>query len=332
MKRSAEDEGSSGRGALKRSRAGTQSRVRLAYDVAIPNLVFTLGKPMPGKAIKNIFVAYRDDPDGPATRPYLQTPRMYCPFGIGVLEPKDKSKSDPDFSIGIHLSPTSEAATKFIAWANELDEFILRNARANCSSWLGKSKISDKMLLKLFRPVVRKATTGDYPPLMNFKLPRKNGQFVTKAFDAQKQPIHLQQMSVEELRGYGKHCDVSVLFEIASVWSGAKGFGMTFRARQLMFYPPKKLDDYGFVEDVEDELVLGPYLTGPEHAGDEMDISVDDEGENSDELSGKNEEGTGSDASGEGNADENQDNAEENEDNADENEGTEEFEQNSDEE
>lgn len=227
---------------------------------------FVYSQPHPNKTgtITTIYMNYNK------TRPKIQSPIMFCPFGISVMVDEKKKDAEPGYSIEMQLGAENQKLESFTAFLDRLDARVLADCKKNSESWM-KKKLSDRMGKELFKPLVKKffdkttlSFSDKYPARCKFKIQRKNGRFTTRFFDHNRQPIDLNNMSLEEIKQYGKGNRCKVIFEIAGIWSGAKGFGVTLKADQIMFYPPQRLTGFGFVDDVEDELIFGSLAAAPE--------------------------------------------------------------------
>lgn len=220
---------------------------------------FVYSAPHPNKTgtITNIYMNYNK------SRPKIQSPMMYCTFGIGVMVDEKKKDAEPAFSVELQLGAENAKLESFTQWLENFDARVLDDCKKHSESWM-KKKLSDRMAKELFKPMVKKykdketLTFSDkYPPRCKFKIQRKNGKFVTRFFDHNRQPIDLNGMTIEQLKQFGKGNRCRVIFEIGGIWCGAKGFGLTLKADQIMFFPPQRLTGFGFLDDIEDELIFG---------------------------------------------------------------------------
>lgn len=229
-----------------------------------PNeFVYSAPRPNPTGTITNVYMNYNK------TRPKIQSPIMFCPFGISVMVDEKKKDAEPGFSVDLQLGNDNPKLAEFSAWLDTLDSQTLTDCKKNAGQWLKTcglkgGVLSERMAKELFKPIVKKyydkkklAFTGEYADRVKFKLQRKNGKFVTRFFDHSRQPIDMNNFTIEEIKSYGKQFRCRIIFELGGIWAGAKGFGLTLKADQIMFYPPQKLTGFGFVDDVEDELIFG---------------------------------------------------------------------------
>lgn len=220
---------------------------------------FTYGPPVPNKlkTITMITMNYN------GKRPKIQTPPMKSPFGFSALVDKKKANAEPAFTVELSFDET-ERSKLFQAWVQQMDDRVMNDTKANSNAWMKRATLSDAIAKELFNPAVKpykekNVVSDKWPPRIRFKIQkdRKTGKFSTKVFDHNRQPVDLDAMSLDEIRGFGKNYKMKVIFEVGGVWAGAKGFGTTFRAHQIMLYPLQKLTGFGFVHDVEDDLIFG---------------------------------------------------------------------------
>ncbi len=253
----------------------SEQQKRLYQPEAINVNEFVYSPPHPNQSgtITNIYMNYNK------TRPLIQSPMMFCPFGISVMEEKQPEgapkkttaanaapKRDPGYSVDLQLGTENPRLEAFTKWLESLDGRTLADCQKNSSIWMKhlKGKLSDKMAVLLFKPLVKKykdkvtlAYTDKYPARCKFKLQRKNGKFTTRVFDHNRNPVDINKLTPEELKNFGKGNRMRIIFEIGGIWTGQKGFGVTLKADQIMLYPPQKLTGFGFLDDVEDELIFG---------------------------------------------------------------------------
>lgn len=257
----------------------------------IPTSEFKYSNAIPSKngPITNVYLNHDSG------RPKIQTPILTCPFGMSSIDNnKDPKKpSDPSYSIELQLGSESAKVESFTAYLESMDTRVLADGQKNSATWMPtfKGKMSEKMAKKLYKPLVKRyfdkeqlIFTDKYPPRVKFKMNRKNGKFMTRFFDHNRQPIDVNSMTAEELDRFGKGYRMRVIFEFGGIWGGAKGFGVTLRADQIMLYPPQRLTGFGFLKDVEDDLIFGA-APAAEHAAEEDPANQSTE-EDEDEASG----------------------------------------------
>jgi hypothetical protein len=208
----------------------------------------------------------------------IQAPLMLCPFGISVLKDKKNPNAEPAYSLELQLGADTPKTEAFTEWLKTIDRRVVSDVVANSNAWLKRASLSEKVANDLHNPCVKRYKdpvlcefTDKYPARCRFKLGKKNGKFVCKIFDQNRQPVDLDSMTPDELNHYGKMNRMRVIFEIGGVWGGAKGFGLTLRASQVMIFPPQKLTGFGFLHDMEDDLIFGDSVDAAPAAPDASD-------------------------------------------------------------
>lgn len=273
----------------------------LPKDIDVNDFEYTKPFPNQSKTITSIYMNLN------RTRPKIQSPMLYCPFGLNVYRDEKKPNKDPTFDLELQLDDSSESAVQFREWLEALETRVLKDMKSNSKAWMNRAKLSDRMAKEKFKPLVKRyfdketlEFSDKYPPRVRVKMPRKNGHFDVRVFNNKREVIDLDAMPIEELDGYAKGCRICVIFRVGGIWSGAKGFGVTLKAHQMMIFPIERLTGFGFVEDVEDELIFGAMTTAS--GDDPMDVEQDEDGdeepledeepeENSDEVEVEEEEG-----------------------------------------
>lgn len=198
----------------------------------------------------------------------LQTPQnMTLPYGLGV---NDKSKfggTGIDYSIDLSLKgyddPTSPVHG-YYQMLTALDEHIISLAHKNSKAWFGKERsidsIRDNYKSSVKFALDKEGNPKPYPPTHKLKLRKLNGEFETKFYNPKGKPY--RDTPVEDL--LPKNAQVTVLAKVAGLWFSAAGFGLTWRAEQIVVHKlPERMKDFAFVgiqagavED-EEETVTG---------------------------------------------------------------------------
>jgi hypothetical protein len=192
----------------------------------------------------------------------LQTPQnMTLPYGLGV---NDKSKfggTGVDYSIDLSLKgyddPTSPVHG-YYQMLTALDEHIISLAHKNSKAWFGKERsidsIRDNYKSSVKFALDKEGNPKPYPPTHKLKLRKLNGEFETKFYNPKGKPY--RDTPVEDL--LPKNAQVTVLAKVAGLWFSAAGFGLTWRAEQIVVHKlPERMKDFAFVgietAAVEDE-------------------------------------------------------------------------------
>jgi len=107
------------------------------------------------------------------------------------------------------------------------------------------------VLRVLYTPLLR-PSKGDYAPQLKLKVQLgRNGEFLPKAYDHQRNPVPLDSLD--------KGGMVQTIIDINQIWIVDKKFGVSVRLEQLMKSPSAKLNECAF------------------SSSDEIDIPVDSE-------------------------------------------------------
>lgn len=212
----------------------------------------------------------------------VQSPHhMNLPFGLGV---QDKSKFGGqgfEYSLDLSLngyndetSPVNQYFEMLIA----LDEYVIKTAVSKSEEWFGKKK-SEEVIRDMYKSAIKmpKDESKGYAPTQKIKL-RKNqsGEFETKFYNP-KGKLY-KDTPIEDL--LPKRAQVTVLLQCAGLWFTAAGFGVTWRAQQVVIHKlPEKMKDFAFVGTFADE---GAEEVSDEHSGggagsDDGPAQIDDD-------------------------------------------------------
>jgi hypothetical protein len=186
----------------------------------------------------------------------VQTPHhMNLPFGLGV---QDKSKfggTGFEYSLDLSLNGYNDDSSpvgQYFEMLQSLDEFIIKTAVSKSEEWFGKKK-SEEVIRDMFKSAVKmpRDESKGYAPTQKIKL-RKNqsGEFETKFYNP-KGKLYTN-TPIEDL--LPKRAQVTVLLQCAGLWFTAAGFGVTWRAQQVVIHKlPEKMKEFAFVGTFEEE-------------------------------------------------------------------------------
>ena len=229
---------------------------------------------------------------------YIQTPKIYCPFGVNVYVP---DKGIPKYSLGVSLRDieTDTKVKEFGDFCKKLDESIVNYTLEN-DKWLdqlnvGKAKSKGKAALEavvdgFYSPIVPQPKTVNgrtYQPIIKLKLPRyKDGNFSTSLFSKSGKLIGpLTEETIKDQIPPQSY--VRMVFQVQKVWfSGGTKYGVTLNATQLKVYPVKKQtgcmmvhseDEESDVEEEEENVVSDEEVSDEEEESKEEVVETDDE-------------------------------------------------------
>ena len=229
---------------------------------------------------------------------YLQTPKMYCPFGASAFKQKDSNEA-ARYSLNLSFRGSNENSNvkelhdKFV----NLDEYLLEQVMKN-KEWInvlnlkGK-KVSVDSLAFIHSPMIRSNKNAkdntEYPPNLNVKLPTKyeSNEFITEIFDKNKKKLNVDFNNIEEI--IPPRCEVRALLHVSAVWFVGGKFGITVRASQLVVYPSEILSGYSFLDsddegdDLDDEETKEESNDKDDSDSEESSEEEDDDEEDDDE-------------------------------------------------
>ena len=243
----------------------------------------------------------------------FQTPRMRCPYGLGVYEEKDgdgnviKSKYSLDFSFaGYEINDDGESTKPKVRALYEmmksLEELLISATVENSEEWLGAEDLNESAAKVLTRDVVKyskdrqtKKRNDRYPPTFKANIGFWDGRFTLNAFDENKEPIPDLTVACPK-----RTEAVSIIKLVGLTFAGGK-CGYSFRIYQLKLYRPATMPSYAFIEDDDDDTPLesgpnggevsvkssdSPVPSAPELVedsdSDDEDLDLDDESEEDD--------------------------------------------------
>jgi hypothetical protein len=102
----------------------------------------------------------------------------------------------------------------------------------------------------VYTPILKLDKGNMYAPRIRLKIPTKDGELAIKIYNEDRQRIEL-----EDIVSW-KDATVQAIVEIQQVWVFNNKFGVSLQANQFKVTPPaKKIEEYAFVTDDEDEAV-----------------------------------------------------------------------------
>ncbi len=202
----------------------------------------------------------------------VQTPHnMNLPFGLGV---QDKSKFGGvgfEYSLDLSLNGYNDDSSpvgQYYEMLQALDEYVIKTAVSKSEEWFGKKK-SEEVIRDMYKSAVKmpRDESKGYAPTQKIKL-RKNqtGEFETKFYNP-KGKLYTN-TPIEDL--LPKRAQVTVLLQCAGLWFTAAGFGVTWRAQQVVIHKlPEKMKEFAFVgafEAADDDEETGTGGAGSDDA------------------------------------------------------------------
>ena len=247
----------------------------------------------------NIYLRYKNPTTSQEHNLYVQTPKMFCPFGASSYKQTDSTQL-PRYNMNLSFGKDKPELKKFQDKLAALDELVLDKV-LNDPKLLGllnikTNKDKDKTragLSFLQVPTIKfpKDDTKDYPPVLSVKIPTNfsTGKFTTEFYNKQKEKMEVSHDNIEVC--CPKKSEVKCLLRIASIWFVGGKFGVALRAEQSVVFPSQSLSGYAFADDSDDEqdeevtsqLKSGAVVLSDTEDEDEDEAEAEEEGEDEDE-------------------------------------------------
>lgn len=183
------------------------------------------------------------------TNLYLQTPVMFCPFGVTSFGINKKYTINLSFENKKNNKKLDKLYDKFI----NLDILVQNKIKEN-KEWF--NIVDNYNNLENYQtPLVKYSKNNiNNPPYLNIKLNSNiNNIFFTEIFDFNKNRILCNLDNIENIL---KPCIyLKSLLHIVGVWFLNGKFGITLRALQFILCPNEKLSGFSFIDLSDDEMI-----------------------------------------------------------------------------
>jgi len=207
----------------------------------------------------NIYLQYKTPGMSNGHNVYVQTPKMFCPFGASSYKKTDSTEM-PRYNLNLSFKKTEQDLLNFQEKISNLDDMVLEKV-LNDPKLLSLLNIKGKKVSKEALRMVQVSTvklpkddTKDYPANLSVKIPTKydTGAFVTEFYDSKtRERMEVNHDNIESL--VPKKVEVKCLLRFASIWFVGGKFGIALRGEQVVVYPSKSLVGFAFIDDSDDE-------------------------------------------------------------------------------
>lgn len=173
---------------------------------------------------------------------FLQTPACRTNFGVSGKVHEGKLKSSIDITFFDDADSQVRAFKDVIAlW----DKLLLQKAKDSKEEWFGKqSKITDDILDFLYIPMIKKNKGKDgreFPDSFRAKVPRRNNTYDADAYNAEEQPISMDEISRESV--------IKIFCKHSGVYFNNTMFTSSHQAIQIQKISEGKITGFAFVPD-----------------------------------------------------------------------------------
>lgn len=239
----------------------------------------------------NIYLQYKIPGMSNGHNIYVQTPKMFCPFGASSYKKIDSNEL-PRYNLNLSFKKTEQDLLNFQEKISALDDMVLEKVLndpklLSLLNIKGK-KVSKEALRMVQVPTVKlpKDDTKDYPANLSVKIPTKydTGAFITEFYDSKtRERMEVDHDNIESL--VPKKVEVKCLLRFASIWFVGGKFGIALRGEQVVVYPSKSLVGFAFIDDSDDEdeqvaevseQMKGVVLSDTEDEDEEVDEEVEE--------------------------------------------------------
>jgi hypothetical protein len=210
------------------------------------SLKFSSVRVNPTTQAKSVYINYNDGPL------LVQCPKMALPFGLNVSEFDGSPKK-----FGLALSFKNMDDTEVRALHNmiqSIERMLIEHATTSSVEFF-KKPLKSEIIREFFNAGIKqskdKATglpDGKYPDTMSIKLD-VGGKNATEVYNEKRE---LDQRPFESIFQKGGSC---VALITCSCWISAGKFGITWRAKQIKYYPIAGLSGYSIMDDDEVDAV-----------------------------------------------------------------------------
>ena len=189
----------------------------------------------------------------------LQTPELTLTFDSMDHDNNGKYSCMASMK-GIESNPQLQ---EFSEKMKGIESKLLEDAGKNSVQWLGK-KYSEEMILDKFTRIMRPYKdpetgeyTGKYPDNMSFKVVKRDGKFMCKFYDENRQRINVDNENEEDYveieKVLAKGTSFRAILKCTGLWGSNIGFGLSWQAAQMKVKLPDNLEEYAFRDDFEPE-------------------------------------------------------------------------------
>ena len=193
---------------------------------------------------KNVPVNYRAA-GGEPVRLVVQTPRTTAPFGLDRLDAEEGGAPKYSMTLSFKGREYVPQMQSFFDLLHAIDERNVTEAVANQSTWWPGSETKTRDIIEdRYHRIVTQPENTSYDANVRVKIPTRNGQFETLAFDDSATP---QPIGVDEI---GAMCQVICLVELGPLWIADKKFGQTIKCIRVKVFKTRTISLYSISDSV----------------------------------------------------------------------------------
>lgn len=232
----------------------TEPLVCKVDDIDLEKIIFTkLQKNKKGGYSLNL--KYGGHDDGYLNNIYIQTPKMFCPFGAISF---GKTIKKYTINLSFENKKNNYQLDKLYNIFSNLDDIVTN--KFNCNKpWLnalGINTFNFDEIRSLQNCLIKYSKYRENnPAYLNIKLNTKyNNKFLTEVFDSNKQHIILSYDNIEQILIPSIY--VKSLIHIVGIWFLNGRFGVTLRSLQFVLFPYDNLQGYAFLDSSDSDTSI----------------------------------------------------------------------------
>ncbi len=227
----------------------------------IKNVQFSSIRENPTTRAKSMYINYN------GSQLLVQTPKMNTPFGLNANTFGDAAADAPKkYSLPLSFGKMDdpEKDREIIAFHRMIQEIEAALLKMACEKSIDFFKKQHKpdMVKEFFSAGIKRSIdketslpNGKYPDTLNIKLD-STGKAPTEVYINAKTP---ETAPFTDIFQKGASC---VALLNCSCWIANGKFGVTWRAKQIKYYPIPKLSGYSITDDDESEAITSALSTG----------------------------------------------------------------------
>lgn len=186
---------------------------------------------------------------GEPVRMVIQTPKMWCQFGLDEFVPDDGGPHKHTLRLAFKNLEGNPAMAELHNLLKSIDNQNIEQALANQSTWWPQGGVKSRDILEdRYTHIVKPDPSGKYGDQMRVKLDYKHGQYDGLVFD-DSVPVNQVDTSYLEPRTH-----IIVLLEFGPIWIADKSFGQTIRAIQVKCFKQQSIRSYAIQHTSEMEV------------------------------------------------------------------------------
>jgi hypothetical protein len=202
-----------------------------------------------GKSVSFLYetVPAANGQDAVNVKMVLQTPKMFCPFGVNMFQP-DQPDAQPKYSIPLSFRGDNTKMVAFQQLMRMIDAANVEMAFRKQEEWFNEKGKTREIIEDRYYPIVEQKDMR-YEPKFKGKLEHtRDGQYRGMVFDDSRPA---QQVGLDYVE---KMCHAVALVEFGPLWIADKKFGQTVRVIQIKCYKAKCINKHAIVDDDDDMM------------------------------------------------------------------------------